>query len=291
MVAQTGNDPAGENPMERRLEKSALCWGCVPGTSLLQLAELASRHGFAEIHVQPGQYLDAGVDDAALRARLDELGVKVGVIDALMSGLPGLPGPRDVKPEWRRLFENSLDDCLKAATALGARTLNVAHFLGKPVEVEAMGVAVRKIAERAADVGKRVTLEFIPDTGFADLATTMAIAEATARTDVGIMFDTWHFLRSGGLPEELEALSPARIFEAQISGRRKPVPGEAYTPMSGRLAPGEGDEPVARLARALRCGSPELVLAVEVFSAERADADKTVAHLARATRDFLAELG
>lgn len=273
------------------LEKSALCWGCVPGTSLLQLAELAARHGFAEIHVQPGQYLDAGLDHAALRARLDELGVKVGVIDALMSGLPGLPDPKDVKPEWRRLFENSLDDCLRAATALGARTLNVAHFLGKPVEVKAMGVAVRNIAERAGDVGKRVTLEFIPDTGFADLATTIAVVEAAGRPDVGIMFDTWHFLRSGGLAEELEALSPARIFEAQISGRRKPVPGEAYAPMSGRLAPGEGDEPVARLARALRLGNPDLVLAVEVFSAERTDADQTVAHLARATRDFLAELG
>lgn len=269
------------------LEKTALCWGCIPGTSLLQLAEAAARHGFSEIHVQPGQYLDAGMEDAALRARLDDLGVTVGVIDALMSGLPGLPDPDDVRPEWRHQFQIGLDDCLRAATALGARTLNVAHFLGKRTDLDLMGEAVRKIAERAAEAGVRVTLEFIPETGFPDLETTLAIVERSGRSDVGIMFDTWHFLRSGGTSGQVEALQQQKIFEVQISGRRRPLPGEAYVPMTGRLAPGEGDEPIAEIARALRRADPDLVLAVEVFSAERGDPDATVAGLAQATRAFL----
>lgn len=289
MIVETGKDVAGKTPMGGTLEQAALCWRCVPGAGLLELAELAARHGFPEIHVQPGQYLDAGMDDDALRGRLDELGVRVGVIDALMSGLPGFPDPADVQPQWRRLFENSLDDCLGAAVALGARTLNVAHFLGKPVELALMAEAVRRVAERATDVGKRITLEFIPGTGFADLATTLAIAEATGRGDVGIMFDTWHFLRSAGVIAHLEAMPLERIFEAQISGRRRPQPGEAYVPMAGRLAPGEGDEPIAELVGMLRRANPGLVLGVEVFGSGGGDADQTVAHLARATKTFLAQ--
>ncbi|WP_269931524.1 sugar phosphate isomerase/epimerase family protein [Aminobacter sp. HY435] len=290
MVVDTGDVLVGKSVAADGLAGTALCWGCAPGASLLQLAQLAARHGFPEIHVQPGQYFDAGMEDVVLRGRLGELGVTVGVIDALMSGLPGLPDANDVRPEWRHLFLHSVDDCLKAATALGARTLNVAHFLGKPVDRRLMGEAVRRIAERAADVSVRITLEFIPDTGFADLATTLAIVEESGRDDVGVMFDTWHFLRSGGSPEQLRTSLSPRIFEAQISGRRRPQPGEPYVPMAGRLAPGEGDEPVAELARMLRRANQELVLAVEVFSADRGDPDATVGRLADATRALLRQL-
>jgi pyruvate/2-oxoglutarate dehydrogenase complex dihydrolipoamide dehydrogenase (E3) component len=49
---------------QSRLGGIGLCWGCVPDVSILQLAELAARHGFSEIHVQPAQLYGAGVSPA-----------------------------------------------------------------------------------------------------------------------------------------------------------------------------------------------------------------------------------
>jgi hypothetical protein len=72
------------------------------------------------------------------------------------------------------------------------------------------------------------------------------------------MFDAWHFLRGGGGPRHIAPATSGQVFEAQISDRREPPPGP--------------------------------VLGVEVFTAEAGDVAATVAHLAEATRLFLAGL-
>jgi len=270
-----------------RLDGVALCWGCVPDASLFELAALGARYGFPEIHVQPAQYLAAGMRGSELAARLDEVGVSVGVVDAVMSGLPGLPYPDEVRPEWRAPYLIRVDQCIEAAVTLGARTLNVAHALGTLVDYSMMADAVGRIAEQAATANLRISLEFIPGTGFPDFPTTLEIVRRVGRQDVGVLLDTWHLARSGGNRDQLLAFGADRIFEAQISGRREPPPGEPYIPMTGRLAPGEGDESVSEVVRTLRRLRPDLVLAVEVFTAKRDDPDRTVARLAEATASFL----
>ncbi len=270
-----------------RLEGVALCWGCVPDASILELAALGARYRFPEIHVQPAQDRSAGMSGGDLAARLKDMEVRVGVVDAVMSGLPGLPHPDEVHPEWRAPYLIRVDQCVEAAVTLGARTLNVAHALGTPVDYSMMADAVGRIAEQAAAANLRIALEFIPGTGFPDFPSTLEIIRRVGREDVGVLLDTWHLARSGGNSDELLAFGADRIFEAQISGRREPPPGEPYIPMTGRLAPGEGEESVNEVVRTLRRLRPDLILAVEVFTAERDDPDLTVARLAAATSSFL----
>lgn len=270
---------------------ASLCWGCVPGLDLFEVAGLASRHGFGEISVRPRQYFRAVREDPAWRDRLDDAGVRVGVLDALLSDLPGSPDPADVPEGLRADYAVGLDEALEAAEALGARSLNVAHYLGTPADPGDMAAAVARIADTAAPLGVSAVLEFIPGTGIPDLATALDIAARADRPNAGVLFDTWHFLRSGGalaeIDEGIDALAACRVVEAQISDRRTPAPGEAYRPMAGRLPPGDGQAPLAAIIRALRTAVPDVVLGLEVFPDELGDPDGTVEHLAETTRAFL----
>ncbi|WP_182359691.1 sugar phosphate isomerase/epimerase family protein [Tomitella gaofuii] len=273
------------------LDGYALCWGCVPGTGLTDLAALAARHGFREISVRPRQYFAAAGDDPAWRGKFDDAGVRVGVIDAMLSRLPGAPEPHEVPQSLRPDYALGLDDCLEAAEALGARALNVAHYLGSPVPPDELADAVGEIADAAARIGVAVALEFIPDTGIPDLAAALDIARRAARPNAGVLFDSWHFLRNGGALGDIAGLAQCPVVEAQLSDRRTPAPGEEYVPMKGRLPLGEGEAPLAAIARALRQAAPETVFSLEIFPDQPGDPDRTVAHLAETTRTFAASHG
>jgi sugar phosphate isomerase/epimerase len=104
------------------------------------------------------------------------------------------------------------------------------------------------------------------------------------------LLDTWHFARSGGTLTQLGAVPKGLIGGLQISDRREPPPGTAYTPMGGRLLPGEGEIPLVSLLRGLLAREPGLTVAVEVFSDElRAlPAHEIAARVASSTRAVLA---
>ncbi len=270
--------------LPKRLDRTSLCWGSVPEAGLVELAALASRHGFPEISVRPGHYIHAREAEDWLE-RLAATGVTVGVIDALLGYLPGSPHSEEFGNDVAEL-----DACLEAAVQLGARTLNVAHYRGDPtVGFDQMSEAVSEIASRVEHAGVRCSLEFIPGTGIPDLETVLRLMEEADSSAVGVMFDTWHHIRVGGTSSELSALETGQVFEVQISGRRTPSATDEYVPMTGRLAPGQGDAPVAELVRELWAVDAELVLGLEVFTAERGEMDMRVAHLAGATRTFLTE--
>src|SRR5690349_10376269 len=123
------------------MNKKVLCWGTVEGTPLLELVEVAATTGFAGITVTPAMYFAAraaGHRDADLRARLDDHGIAVSVIDPLIAALPGAPTPETMPPRFRATFEYGEADCFRAALALGAPTINVAHYMGAPTPVDAL---------------------------------------------------------------------------------------------------------------------------------------------------------
>lgn len=271
------------------LAGTALSWGCVPELDLVELAETAARHGFPEIAAKPAQFFRAR-NDPAWRRRLEATGVRVGLVDALMTHLPGSPRPEDVDPNLQESYLWNADACLEAAVELGARTINVAHFLGRPdVRIEEMAAAAHEVGELAGREGVGISLEFIPGTGLPDLSATVQVLEQVGSAAVGIMFDSWHHIRSGGTLAELTALDRDQVREVQISGWRPTPPAATYVPMTGRLAPGDGTAPVGEMVRILRGTAPDVVLTVEVFTAERGNPDARVARLAAATRAFLDE--
>src|SRR5580692_3232155 len=276
-----------------RIEESpviGLCWGTAIGTPLEPLIAAAGGAGLGAITLTAGMYEASrarGVSDAQLRRQLLDNGVRVHAIDPLIGVLPGTPKPAEVPAENRAYFEFTEARCYEATEALEAETINLAHFGGRAVAEQEFLDCLGPLAERAARRGVRLTLEFLPESAIPDLAAAQRIVAAVGSGNLTMLLDTWHFARSGGTLAQLEAVPQGLIGGLQISDRREPPPGTAYTPMGGRLLPGEGETPLVSLLRALLAKEPGL--AVEVFSDElkALPAHEIAARVASSTREVL----
>ncbi len=248
-----------------------LCWGTIRQSSLLELIDTAEMHGFPTITVPPHiveQYVDSGATLTSLRRRLAQSGVRVTVIDALTRDLPGAPRSEDIPELWRHNWSFGLDDLIEMAQALEAPTINVTHFLGKPVHAPEMAQAIAALAERAARHGLKLALEFMPGTSLATAADTAMIVQRSGAPNVGLMLDTWHLLRGGGNAGDIRALPPGSLTGVQLNDRRadalEPAPGE----VSSRSLPGEGNAPLAQIVQAILDNTPQVTMEIEVFSPE-----------------------
>jgi sugar phosphate isomerase/epimerase len=249
----------------------ALCWGTLIGTPLEPLIEAAGSAALGAITLTAGMYeasRDAGASDAQLRRRLAANGVKVHAIDPLIGALPGTPRPADVPAENRAYFEFTEERCYRAAEALEAETINLAHFGGGAVAEQDFVDCLGPLAQRARSHGLRLTLEFLPESAIPDLASAQRIVTAVGAANLGVMLDTWHFARTHGTGEQLRGVPRGLISGLQISDRREPPPGTPYAPMFGRLLPGDGELPLVPLLRDLLGREPGLTVGVEVFSEE-----------------------
>jgi sugar phosphate isomerase/epimerase len=227
----------------------ALCWGTLIGTPLEPLIEAAGSAGIGAITLTAGLY-------------------EACAIDPLIGALPGTPRPADVPAENRAYFEFTEERCYRAAEALEAETINLAHFGGGAVAEQDFIDCLGPLAERARARGLRLTLEFLPESAIPDLASAQRLVTAVGAANLGVMLDTWHFARTHGTGEQLRAVPRGLISGLQISDRREPPPGTPYAPMFGRLLPGEGELPLVPLLRDLLGCEPGLTVGVEVFSEE-----------------------
>lgn len=268
-----------------------MCWGTVDGGDLFDLARVAAGAGIPAITVAPRQYLDqvdAGLSDAQMRRHLADLGVTVAAIDPLIAPMPGLPPLRQIAPSMHWLFEPDARACWRAAEALGVNTINLTHFLGEPVSEEEIGAAMARIAEANRAHGCSTLIEFIPGTGVPDLVTAGRLTRDVP--DLRIMFDCWHFARSGGTLADIAALPSGAIGGVQINDWSPPEAGAPYVPMSGRLMPGDGSLPLSRILSLIERNAPGLPVGIEVFNAGLREIgwDAAASALVERTRPLLA---
>jgi sugar phosphate isomerase/epimerase len=246
-----------------------LCWGALEKASLIELLTAADRAGYGSVAVTPHSYLQLSPSDArTVRSILADRPLRVHVIDAILGGLPGSPPASDVSPRFRHGFEYSSTQCFDVAGYLDADVVNVAHFLGAPVALEALSGAIADLAVEARSRGVLLTVEFIPGTGIPDLAAAQRIATAAGSDVVSVMLDTWHHARGGGSVSDVRQLPPGAIGGLQLSDRNAQPPGAEYRIMEDRLLPGRGTLPLTVLLSAALGNSPGVPVGVEVFSAE-----------------------
>ena len=250
-----------------------LCWGTVRQSSLLELIDVAVAYGFPTITVPPhivDLCMASGVTVAQLRRRLVDGGVKVTVIDALTRDLPGAPPIDEIPVIWRKNWEYGLDDLIPMAEALGAPTINVTHYLGRPVQPSDMAQAIAGLAERSSRRGLKLALEFMPETSLATLPATARIVRLCGAENVGIMLDIWHMVRSGGVAADIRALPPGSFAGVQLNDRRANVTPAAVGAVQDRSMPGDGDAPLAEILQAVLDNTPSVGIEIEVFSEELA---------------------
>jgi sugar phosphate isomerase/epimerase len=268
-----------------------ICCGTLLNAGLVELIEIAGRHGFPTITVRPATFasaLEQGLTEKALRRLLADAGVRVTMVDAMTAGLPGLSPPQIPDPELRAYLPPDVfsppdaETCLRAAEALEAPFVNVTHFGGKPTPLEEMTDAIAAVCRRARARGLQVALEFIPGTGLPDLATAHAVARACGEPNCRVTLDPWHLDRAGGSVEDVVSLPAGSLAGVQLCDRIPEPPGTPYVPMSGRLMPGEGQLPLYELVRAALVNSPGISIEVELFNSDlrRLTADEIAARVA-----------
>lgn len=215
---------------------------------------------------------------AEVRRRLDDSGLV-----ALDAEVVRLPADGDLAP-GRRLID--------IAHEVGA--LNVLCISTDP-DLDRTAASFATLCQHAAPAGIRCVLEFMRFTTVRSLTDALAVVQAAAQPNGGLLIDALHLDRCGHGPSDLAGLDPALFPYAQICDAPQTRPADqelTAEALDGRLLPGQGALPLAELLAVLPAGLP---LSVELRSASlRADypdpADRA-AVVWKATESLLAQLG
>ena len=124
------------------------------------------------------------------------------------------------------------------------------------------------LGEIAGQFGIRLSFEFL-GFGWCSVRTPRAafeIIRAAGRDNVGMTVDAAHFYAGGGLPEELDALDPARIFALHLDDVED-TPKEAITDAT-RVLPGLGVVPLGEICARLKAIGYDGPCSVELFRPE-----------------------
>lgn len=261
-----------------------LCAATLAKVPLLERMEIAAASGFTGLSLFLDDLEGLEVDDETLRARLRTLGLEVGDLDPLLTWVPG------VEPGGAGFERWSVDDFFRAAERVGARSFNATCF-APGMTAERLVGPFGDLCDRAADAGLMVHLEFMPFSPLRDLDTAVRILDAAKRDNAGIMFDVWHFVRSGSSRETLSK-EAARVLAIQLDDcPAAPEENLVLETLHRRLLPGEGDADVAGLIRLLDEGGCTAPLGVELFceELERLTPAAAAARAMSATRKVIEE--
>ena len=268
------------------------CW-TVGEADFATLVDIAAAHGFHSISVSPyafAQALEAGWTESAMTDRLADAGITVSMVDALTEVFPGVPSPSQLDPAVRAALGVAVVEApgremgLRAAAALGARSVNVTHYLGVPTPFDALADALADVSRDAADLGLLVCVEFIPKTSIPDITSAQRLVEVSGAHNARVLLDTWHHARSGGTLDDVRALPPGAIGAIQLSDRVAPEDRPTGSVFAGRWLPGAGSLPLVDIVAASLGNSPDLTIDVEVINTDFASmtTDEIVAAAARA---------
>lgn len=274
------------------------CW-TVGDADFATLVDTAAAHGFHSISVSPyafAQALDAGWTESVMTDRLADAGITVSMVDALTEVFPGVPSPSELDPALRAALGVAVVEAparsmgLRAAAALGARSVNVTHYLGVPTPFGALTDALAAVSREAAGLGLLVCVEFIPKTSIPDITTAQRLVEASGARNARVLLDTWHHARGGGTLDDVRALPAGSIGAVQLSDRVAPEDRPAGSVFAGRWLPGDGSLPLVDIVAAALSNSPELTIDVEVSNTDFAamTTDEIVAEAARAATEWSA---
>jgi sugar phosphate isomerase/epimerase len=138
--------------------------------------------------------------------------------------------------------------------------------MGADVPVASLIDALGALCRRAEAHGLRLLLEFMREGAVPDLATALAIVRATGAANLAVMFDTWHFFRTGGTLGDLDGLAPGEVGGLQASDAPAAQQGVIEARVNSRLLPGEGAIPVGAVIDRVLAGEPDAFIGIEVFS-------------------------
>ncbi|MFI6451837.1 sugar phosphate isomerase/epimerase family protein [Streptosporangium amethystogenes] len=256
----------------------SLAAGTVLDAAPARILEAASAAGYdaAGLRLDPSS---VGLAEAErLRRQADDLGLRLLDLEVVRLG-------PDRDPDHRRRL-------LDLADALGVRFLLT---VSEHRDDSATASDLSRLYEESRNHTVRIALEFMRFTGVPTLAAALEVLERTGAADAVVLVDALHLHRAGELPEDLAGVPAGRIGYVQLCDAPARAPrglqALSWEARHDRLAPGEGDLPLAELLARV---DPAVPLSVEVQSdrlAARWDPASRAGHLLASTRRLLAAGG
>jgi sugar phosphate isomerase/epimerase len=282
----------------RVAQQPLVLWaGCVQPYDLIERVDALHSGNFSSMSIGVGDVLRLerergwSVDRIATELRTRE--APVLIVDGFISWYPGWT-PADPASSWADWLNASQDTILRYADVFGAELISVLSPFdgGDPRPVEEVAEHLAPFVDRAAEQGLRAQLELIPSTRMPDFETVMSIIKTVDRDNLGLVFDTFHFTRSGCTPQAAADIPAERVFSVQICDGPLTPKGDDYFDevIKYRTFAGDGEHPVKAFVQAVTTSGsippigPE-IFALDVHAMAPADAG---ALCAQRSREFLA---
>jgi sugar phosphate isomerase/epimerase len=251
-----------------------LCSGTLPrDVPFRQRLEAAAAAGFAGISLWGRDYWGAraeGLNDVDIRTLLDDHGLAAAELDPAWWWLPGaaeigasIPSPADDQ----KVFSYGEDEMFRIGEVVGARSINAVDVFGGSWSIDEAAAAFAGLADRAAEHGLLVHVEFLPWSKIPDVATAAEIVRLADRANGGIAVDAWHYFRGRPDDRTLRAIPGERVFNIQLDdGPAQPEANLLAATLHDRLLPGDGDFDLSDLLAVLVGINAQAPIGAEVFS-------------------------
>ena len=264
--------------------------GCLPEAPFAEYVDAAASVGFDAVTISPAMYRRAtsreALDPSVMRRMLDDAGVGVTAIEACGDWLPdsdelGRAGP--LRSVWRR------DQFFDTANELGAACVVAAHLGRGAIDWAAAVDSFGQLCRDADQQGLSIALEFLPFSGLPDADLAWQLIEAAECENAGLVVDTSHLHRTGGLAT-LAAAPIDRIEIVQLADGTQTAPDDLVDEaIARRIVPGAGEFGIAELIERLDAAGARASVGPEVARPEWSDREpvEVAAELMRATRQVL----
>jgi len=204
-----------------------------------------------------------GWSSARIRSRLRTAGLRVVCVEAIY-GWANATSPAAAVEASR--------ESIDIASAHGSPNLAAVVLEPDLRSMEATVANLAAVADRAAEVDVSICVEFLPWSGIPDITTCWDLLRRTGRPNVGVLLDSWHWLRQPGGPYGRHADTLAsmpgdaiRVFQLCDAGV-EPWEDPMAECLAARCLPGDGVVDHEHLFGLLRGISADPVVMPEVFN-------------------------
>lgn len=165
---------------------------------------------------------------------------------------------------------------------LGGTTLKIApEETGAEWHLERWAERFRSVASKAADLGARTAIEFLPWANIATAGDALRLIQAADHPGAGMVLDVWHIEHMATPHSEIAQLPASSIVSVELSDANARVGSWQEDTVKNRRYPGEGRFALPSLVAAIREAGFNAPWGVEILSTEHR-AQPIEAALARA---------
>lgn len=227
--------------------------------------------GFGELSLMPLEVegiLADGLTFGDIRAMASDHDVRISRLDPLNTW-PRIWHPDNMNDAYIKSVDTTADAMFRLTDGLGCTHISLnATFPRHSMSVEEITEHYAAICKRANEHGVMCDLEFIPLWGVPTLDLAWTIIRDAGAPNSGMVFDVWHFVRSGSDIDLLRQIPGDKIHCLQLNDGPLALPNGVSIKEDcyNRFFPGDGEFPNTEIVKILADSGGLRQVGPEVFS-------------------------